>query len=119
MASPKRVALAGAGGWSRNIARNLGRLRGAVFAAVCDTDPHALAALDGTPPSVRWVEDFAGLIADPEIDAVVVATPPETHHGLAASPIRSGKDVLVEKPLTLDPGDAEDLVRLAREHSPF
>ena len=119
MASPKRVALAGTRGWGRNIARNLGRLRGAVFAAVCDTDPHALAALDGTPPSVRRVEDFAGLIADPEIDAVVVATPPETHHGLAASAIRSGKDVLVEKPLTLDPGDAEDLVRLAREHSPF
>jgi predicted dehydrogenase len=117
MASPKRVALAGAGGWGRNIARNLGRLRGAVFAAVCDTDPQALAALDGTPASVRRVEDFAALIADPEIDAVVVATPPETHHGLAASAIRSGKDVLVEKPLTLDPRDAEDLVRLAREHS--
>jgi predicted dehydrogenase len=87
MASPKRVALAGAGGWGSNIARDLGRLRGAVFAAVCDTDPHALAALDGTTPSVRRVEDFAGLIADPEIDAVVVATPPETHHGLAASAI--------------------------------
>jgi len=43
MSEPKRVALAGAGGWGRNIARSLGKLRGAIFFAVCDTDPKALA----------------------------------------------------------------------------
>jgi predicted dehydrogenase len=105
------------GGWGRNIARNLGRLHGAVSPRSV-TPIRRRSPLSTEPSSVRRVEDFAALSANPEINAVVVATPPETRHGLAASVIRSGKDVLVEKPLTLDPRDAEDHVRDSRTSTP-
>jgi predicted dehydrogenase len=117
MREPKRLALAGAGGWGRNIARSLGKLRDAVFDAVCDTDPAARSAVIAASPGTRGVDDFAQLIADPAIDALIIATPPRTHHGLALEALRGGKDVLVEKPLTLDPRDADELVRMARERS--
>ena len=107
MSEPKRVALAGAGGWGRNIARSLGKLRGAIFFAVCDTDPKALAAVAGASPATRCVSDLEQLLADPAVDALVIATPPETHHRLALEALRRGKDVLVEKPLTLRPQDGQ------------
>jgi predicted dehydrogenase len=115
MPEAKRLGLAGAGGWGRNVARSLAKLRGGVLAAVCDTDGGALAALDDVPPSTSRIADFAELVADPAIDALVIATPPETHHALATAALRAGKDVFVEKPLTVRPDDAEDLVRLADE----
>jgi len=117
MGEPKRLALAGAGGWGRNLARSLGRLQGAVFTAVCDTDAAARAAVVAASPATCPVEDFSRLIADPAVDALVIATPPETHHRLALDALRQGKDVLVEKPLTLDPRHADELVRAAREHA--
>lgn len=113
MTETKRLALAGAGGWGRNIARSLRKLRGAVFHAVCDTDPRTLAQLDDVAPGPRRVSDFDALVQDSATDAIIIATPPETHHALAAAALRAGKDVLVEKPLALRPQDAEDLVGIA------
>jgi len=115
MPEAKRLGLAGVGGWGRNVARSLVKLRGGVLAAVCDSDARALAALDDVPPSARRVADFAELVVDSAIDALLIATPPETHHALASAALRAGKDVFVEKPLTVRPDDAEDLVRLASE----
>ena len=117
MPEPKRLALAGAGGWGRNIARSLVKLRGAVFAAVCDSDRGALAALDDLPTSTRRFDDFTELVAERDVDALLVATPPETHHALAAAALRAGTDVFVEKPLTVRPEEGEELVRLAHQHS--
>ena len=59
---------------------------------------------------------FAGhdeLFADDLVDAVVIASPPAAHHAAAAAALRAGKHVLVEKPMTIDPADAWDLVDLA------
>src|SRR5581483_8466046 len=52
----------------------------------------------------------------PEIDGVVIATPPSTHFSLASSAIKAGKDVLVEKPMATNVTDAEKLVSLAKNH---
>ncbi|MGH7819065.1 MAG: Gfo/Idh/MocA family protein [Candidatus Binatia bacterium] len=110
----KRLALVGAGGWGRNLARSLKNLRGARLAAVCDSDPAVLARLDGAlDPATARCGDFGALVADGSIDAIVLATPPESHHRLACAALRAGKDVMVEKPLTLLPDDADELVRLA------
>ena len=113
MPEKKRLALAGAGGWGRNIARSLKKLKRAEFYAVCDTDPRTLAALDDLGADTRRVDEFELLLRDPSVDGVIVATPPPTHHALASAALRAGKDLLVEKPLALRPADAEDLVRLA------
>jgi len=58
---------------------------------------------------------WTAALNDPEIRGIVIATPAETHYRLARAAIEAGKDVLVEKPLTLDIDEGERLVALANE----
>jgi len=63
----------------------------------------------------RWYEDAAKLIADPEVNAVYVATPPSTHKQYALMSIAAGKPVYVEKPMALDYAECEAIMRAGRE----
>lgn len=64
-------------------------------------------------PGVRSVQDASDLFDNPEIDLVVVTTPNTTHAEYAAQALRSGKHVVVEKPFTINTGDAVVLEDLA------
>lgn len=57
------------------------------------------------------------MLQDPEIDLVVISTPPDTHYQVTKDTIQSGKHVLVEKPFVPASAQAEELIKLAREHS--
>ena len=57
--------------------------------------------------------EFEALLADPEIDALVLATPPEPRFALACAALRAGKHLLLEKPVALDAASIEELQRLA------
>lgn len=109
MATP-RVAVVGLGAWGRNLGRNFHQL--GALAAVCDTDPSALA---GAPDGVRTTADYRGLLADPDIDAVALATPDGAHHGMALAALEAGKDVFVEKPLALTVAAGRELLERARQ----
>ncbi len=113
MGEAKRLALVGAGGWGRNVARSLKSLRGAVFYAVCEQDPRTLSQLNDVGQDVRRLRAFDDVLRDSSIDAVLLATPPSSHHALADAALRAGKDIFVEKPMTLEPEHAAELVRLA------
>ncbi|RDJ00280.1 gfo/Idh/MocA family oxidoreductase [Dyella solisilvae] len=63
----------------------------------------------------RWYDDAARLIADPEVNAVYVATPPSTHKQYALMSIAAGKPVYVEKPMALDHAECEAIIRAGRE----
>src|SRR5262249_55519292 len=65
-------------------------------------------------PHIKVVDDAAALIADPEVDAVAIATPIFTHYKLAKAALEAGKHVLVEKPLTPSVAEAEELAALAK-----
>jgi predicted dehydrogenase len=62
----------------------------------------------------RWYDDAAALIADPEVDAVYVATPPSTHKDYALMGIAAGKPVYVEKPMAMDFAECEQIVLASR-----
>ncbi len=66
------------------------------------------------PPDCVVDADWHAVIAAPEVEAVIVATPPATHAGIALAAIAAGKAVLVEKPLTLDLAEAEGIAAAAR-----
>jgi predicted dehydrogenase len=107
------VAVVGAGYWGVNHVRNfyeIGSLR-----TVCDSSKSSLAKVAEKFPSVRLEHDFGSALADPAVRGVVIATPAETHYCLARAAIEAGKDVLVEKPLTLDVSEGERLVELAEK----
>ncbi|MGF6711805.1 1,5-anhydro-D-fructose reductase (1,5-anhydro-D-mannitol-forming) [Luteibacter sp. W1I16] len=58
----------------------------------------------------RWYDDAHALIADAEVDAVYVATPPSSHREYALMAIAAGKPVYVEKPMAVDHTDCEDII---------
>jgi scyllo-inositol 2-dehydrogenase (NAD+) len=60
--------------------------------------------------------DAGEVFGDPDIDAVVIATPTPTHAALIVQAAQSGKHIFVEKPLTLNPDEADDVLRVVREH---
>lgn len=107
-----KVALIGAGAWGRNLARVLAEL--GVLTAVCEADPFA-GQQAATRHGVRHVAAVDELLDDPDIAAVVIASPAATHARLCAAALDAGKDVFVEKPMALTGADAARLTALAAE----
>jgi predicted dehydrogenase len=107
------VGLAGLGYWGPNLARNFDELTRLRW--VCDLSPERRERFGRRFPSARQTADFDELLADPELDAVVVATPVITHHELARRALLAGKHVFVEKPPALSGSEADELCALAEE----
>jgi predicted dehydrogenase len=106
-----RVAHAGVGGWGNNVVRVVGEL--ADLAWVCDTDEGRLAEYGPRYPQARLTASFEELLADENVDAVVIATPVPTHYELAGKALEAGKHVFVEKPPAMRGEEMEELVELA------
>jgi predicted dehydrogenase len=107
-----RVGVAGLGHWGPNLARNFAEL--AELTWLCDSDS-TKGELTARYPQARFTSDFGEMLADPELDAVVIATPVPTHYELARSALAAGKHVLVEKPPAMRGHEMDELVRLANE----
>jgi predicted dehydrogenase len=97
--SPARVGVVGAGYWGPNLIRNLAELPRSPLAAVADRDATRLDFARTRYPQVRFYGDIGELLADPEVNAVVLATPAELHERHALAALEAGKHVFVEKPL--------------------
>ncbi len=108
------IAVVGTGDWGANLVRNFANLAGARLVALCDADPQRLARSAAQYPTARAYPDAAQVAGDPEVQAVVVSASAIGHHPIAKLMLEAGKDVYVEKPLTLEVAHAEELVRLAK-----
>lgn len=108
----KNIAVVGAGYWGVNHVRNFSEI--GALKTVCDSSSASLARIAERFPGVRTEESLASVLADEHIRGVVIATPAEHHYRMARAAIEAGKDVLVEKPLTLELSEGEELVKLAR-----
>lgn len=112
---PVRTAVVGLGYWGPQLVRNLYESADAELVAVCDARPEALAPFAKRYPGIRRTTDLGEILADPEIEAVVLATPISTHHPLALAALESGKHAFVEKPLAGSLAEASELARVAAE----
>lgn len=111
-----RVAMLGLGYWGPNLVRNLASVENAILVALCDLDTaRADTFRRRLCPGARVVGDVRLIADDPEVDAVVIATPIPTHHALASRLLRAGKHVLVEKPLASTPDECLSLIDLAEQ----
>ncbi len=108
-----RVALIGYGYWGPNLARNFHQLPESNFVLCCDQDGARLALAKKMYPHVNTTTNVSEVWNNAHIDAVVIATPVRTHFELAKTALESGKHVLVEKPLTTNSQEAEELIRVA------
>jgi predicted dehydrogenase len=111
-----RIGLIGCGIWGRNYIRNFEHLDDVEMYALCDPDAANIKRAVALMPSARATDNPSELIADPMVNAVIVATPASTHFELAKAALMAGKHVLVEKPLANSSADAAELVRLAEEN---
>jgi predicted dehydrogenase len=109
-----RFAVIGWGYWGPKIARNLDSLPHATVTMVADTDAHRLTSSTGNVSSIQMTTQLEDVFRS-DVDGVVVATPVRTHYQLAKEALLHGKHVLVEKPLTANVAEAEELVTLARK----
>lgn len=110
-----RVGVVGMGYWGPNLLRNLHELPTAEAAYACDARASLLEKVGLRYPGVKRTTDYADLLSDDTLDAVILATPVSTHYDLAERALRAGKHVFVEKPLTTSARDAEQLSALADE----
>ncbi|MFI5038315.1 MAG: Gfo/Idh/MocA family protein [Solirubrobacterales bacterium] len=108
------IAIAGLGYWGPNLARNFAAIEGCDLAWCCDASEAARARLAGQYPSARFTDDLAEVLADPDVDAVVLATPVPTHAELAVRVLESGKHCFVEKPLGQSVAEAQLAVDAAQ-----
>jgi len=108
-----RTALLGYGYWGPNLARNLHYRLGTRWVACVDLDPARRVEVAERYPWVRPLADPDEAIGDPDIDALVIATPVRTHADLVRAGLGAGKHVLVEKPLALSTVEAVALAEQA------
>jgi predicted dehydrogenase len=109
-AEPKRLLLIGLGRWGVNHFRVLQSLPLELFVADHDETRLTCVAI----PSTHRSTDARSLF--PEIDAAVVVTPAQTHFVICRELLTMGKDVFVEKPISLNSGEARELTDLAARH---
>jgi len=107
------IGVIGYGYWGPNIVRNFFGADNCNVRKVADARPERLKQLNRIFPSIIGVADASDIISDPDIDAVVVATPVFTHFALAKKALENGKHVLLEKPMTSSVAEADKLIELA------
>lgn len=110
------IAVVGYGYWGPNLVRNFAEVPGAHLVAVADLSERSRGIVRRRYPSVRVASDVTELLALDEVQAIIVATPADTHYALCEAALKSGKDVLVTKPMTMTSAESKRLVELARGH---
>lgn len=110
-----QVGIIGYGYWGPNLVRNFFGKSNCNVKSVSDARPERLKLLSQSYNSIRGVLDADDLIYNPEIDAVVIATPVYTHFSLAKKALQNGKHVLLEKPMASSVAECEELIELAAQ----
>jgi predicted dehydrogenase len=110
-----RIAVIGAGYWGPNLARNFRASSDWDLVAICDLDRERAQHVADVVGGARVTTSLSELLGAEDIDAVAIATPARTHHGIARAALSAGKHVMVEKPLADTGIRGRDMVRAAAE----
>jgi predicted dehydrogenase len=108
------VGVVGLGYWGPNLARNFAALDCCELRWCCDARPEARERWAGSLPSAQFTGELADLLADPELDAVVIATDVPSHAALALAVLGAGKHCFVEKPLAQSSAEAAEVAAAAQ-----
>jgi predicted dehydrogenase len=109
------VAVVGAGAWGKNHIRVFSEIQNVRLKYICDNDPSKLLSIRKAYPQSAVVEDLKPILLDPEVTGVIVASSATSHYSLSKEILLANKDVLVEKPMALNPKDAEEILEIAEK----
>ena len=108
------LGIIGSGRWGINHVRTAYQLLGKNLKFVCDFNPKAAEKITGISTDIPFTTKLEDILENSAINAVIIATPAETHYEVAKKALQKGKNVLVEKPITLITKDAKDLINIAQ-----
>src|SRR5581483_2686625 len=108
------IALVGLGSWAPIVLGVLGDRADADVRWICDLETTRLAKYRHRHPGAHVTTRLARVLADPGVDAIVLATPVDTHYELAMDALEAGKHVFVKAPLATAAELADDLAAVAR-----
>lgn len=109
------IAQLGCGYWGPNLLRNFYSNRDCHVAWVAEQSPERREYVEQNYPRVRTTPSWEEALSDPQVDAVVIATPAATHYTLTKTALQAGKAVFVEKPLAMSLAESRDLARISEE----
>jgi predicted dehydrogenase len=115
--SPATIGVIGCGYWGPNLLRNFAENVEARLRWMCDVDTRRLSLLARRYPSAKTTTDYRQLLSDPQLEAIVIATPVSTHFNFARDALAAGKHVLIEKPFTASVAEAEELIEMAERRN--
>jgi predicted dehydrogenase len=107
------IGIIGVGGWGKNYLRILNELLDSSVICCADANEEALKYAKETYPSVKIFDNYLDLIEDESIEAICVVTNATSHYKISKDVLLADKHVLVEKPITINSKEAEDLIKLA------
>lgn len=108
-------AIVGVGYWGPNYARILTELPHAHLQWCCDKDINTLTIMKQRYPRIKTTTNYADIINDPSVDCIIIVTPAYYHFEMTRKALMAGKDVLVEKPLSIDVKQARKLAQIAKK----
>jgi predicted dehydrogenase len=111
------LAQFGCGYWGPNLLRNFSALPNCSVKYVVDLSSERRAFVERNFPQTSAIESCDGVLQDPEVNAVIIATPAETHFTLARRVLQAGKHAFVEKPLATKASEVDELGKCAAERS--
>ncbi len=109
------VAVVGCGYWGPNLIRNFRSLPDCRLKVMCDLNRQRLKHLHQLYPEVELSSDYDAVLADPEINAVAIATAVRFHFPMAKASLLAGKHTFIEKPMAASVAECEELIEIAQK----
>jgi len=116
MSEMKKLGIIGIGNWGKNLVRELSKIH-CIKKCSSNGNLKNIRWLKKNYPSIQYVSDSKEIFADKEINAVIIATPINTHYKLAKKALLSKKHVFVEKPISTNLSEAEELIEIAKKNN--
>jgi predicted dehydrogenase len=112
-----KAAVIGTGYWGPNLIRNFLATDGIDSVIACDTDEDRLARMCRLFYGIETSPDHMEVISRDDVDIVVIATPVNSHYGIARAAMEFRKHCFIEKPMTASSAEAKELIALAKERN--
>ena len=116
MSEMKKLGIIGIGNWGKNLVRELSKIH-CIKKCSSNGNLKNIRWLKKNYPSIQYVSDSKEIFADKEINAVIIATPINTHYKLAKKALLTKKHVFVEKPISTNLSEAEELIEIAKKNN--
>ncbi|MFQ5511652.1 MAG: Gfo/Idh/MocA family protein [Candidatus Krumholzibacteriia bacterium] len=114
---PLGIGVIGCGYWGPNLIRNFNQISSSRVIVGSDLSEERLGHMKNLYPHLRTTRDYKELLANDDIHAIAIATPPRSHFEIAMDCLEAGKHVFVEKPLATATNQCEALIATARKNN--